>query len=139
MARTVEVKPQNDAYTGLLAISFLALVAACVLMALDAKDLGDPPAKLNIDVPGATPGKAGEGLRRPDAGKEIAPAPAGGGGAEGKDKAAPMSMRIEPAKLPDLPELPAIDVPAAVVPVKAEAPADPDAPPLPVKPFVPPM
>src|SRR5947208_3419123 len=112
MARTVvEVKPRNDAYTGLLAISFLALLAATVLMAMDAKDLGDPPPKLNIDVPGATAGEAGKG----------------------------MSMRVEPGKLPDLPELPAVDVPAAVVPVKAEAPADADAPPLPVKPFVPPM
>ena len=43
MAREVVVKPRNDAYTGLLAISFLALVGATVLMAMDAKDLGDPP------------------------------------------------------------------------------------------------
>ncbi|MBO0701285.1 MAG: hypothetical protein J2P46_23005, partial [Zavarzinella sp.] len=115
MARTVEVKPQNDAYTGLLAISFLALVAACILMALDANELGTAPPKLNVDVPGATPGKAGEGLRRPDAAKEIPPGPAdkgGGGGAEGKEKAGGMSRRTEPSKLPDLPESPAIDVPA---------------------------
>jgi hypothetical protein len=69
MAREVEVKPRNDAYTGLLAISFLALVAACVLMALDAQALGDPPAKLNVDVPGLTAGKAAGGLQRPDASK----------------------------------------------------------------------
>jgi hypothetical protein len=136
MARTVEVKPRNDAYTGLLAISFLALLAASLLMVLDAKDLGDPPTKLNIDVPGATPGKAGEGLVRPQA----APGPAVPGAAgEGKDKGAtPMSRRAEPAKLPDLAGLPA-DATSAVVPVKAEAPADADAPPLPVKPFEPPM
>jgi hypothetical protein len=133
MARTVEVKPRNDAYTGLLAISFLALLAASLLMVLDAKDLGDPPAKLNIDVPGATTGKAGEGLTRPQAAPAPAPAP-GGAAPEGKG-AVPMSRRAEPAKLPDLPELPG----DAVVPVKAEAPADPDAPPLPVKPFEPPM
>jgi hypothetical protein len=69
MAREVVIKPRNDAYTGLLAISFLALVAACVLMALDASALGDPPAKLNVDVPGASAGKATGGLQRPDASK----------------------------------------------------------------------
>jgi hypothetical protein len=136
MARTVEVKPRNDAYTGLLAISFLALLAATVLMAMDAKDLGEPPAKLAIDVPGVTPGKAGEGLRRPDAGK-IEPAPVPAGGEKKEEKG--MSMRVEPGKLPALPDLPAVDAPAVVVPVAAELPTDPDAPPLPIKPFVPPM
>ena len=76
MAREVVVKPRNDAYTGLLAISFLALVAACVLMAMDATALGEAPAKLNIDVPGVSAGKAASGLQRPDAGKIE------GGGAE---------------------------------------------------------
>src|SRR5215210_6751786 len=108
MARTVEVKPRNDAYTGLLAISFLALLAACLLMLLDANELGSPPSgKLNIDVPGVTPGKAGEGLRRPDPGKGEAPAP---------DKGAPMG-RAEPGRLPAA--VAAVDVPAVVVPVKA--------------------
>jgi len=134
MARTVEVKPRNDAYTGLLAISFLALVAATLLMVLDANELGTPPAKLNIDVPGATPGKAGEGLTRPQAAPAPAPGPAGGG--EEKGKGGPMGMRTEPGRLPALPDLPA-DAATAVVPVKAEAPAD--ATPLPVKPFEPPM
>jgi hypothetical protein len=125
MAREVVVKPRNDAYTGLLAISFLALVGATVLMAMDAKDLGDPPVKLNIDVPGTTPGKGGEGLKRPDPGKiEGAPADP-----KGKD---PMS-RAEPAILPPLPA----DLTGVVLPTKAEI--DPDAPPLAVKPFVPPM
>jgi hypothetical protein len=127
MAREVVLKPKNDAYTGLLAISFLALVGATVLMAMDAKDLGDPPAKLNIDVPGVTAGKAGEGLKRPDAGKiEGAPADPKGG----KD---PMS-KAEPAILPPLPPA---ELTGAVLPTKAEI--DPDAPPLAVKPFVPPM
>ena len=62
------VKPRNDAYTGLLAISFLALVAGCVLMFLDTQALGDPPQKLNVDVPGLTAGKAAGGLQRPDVG-----------------------------------------------------------------------
>ena len=124
MAREVVVKPRNDAYTGLLAISFLALVGATVLMAMDAKDLGDPPPKLTIDVPGTTAGKAGEGLKRPDAGK-IEPGPA--------DKKDPMS-KAEPAILPPLPPA---DLTGVVLPTKAEI--DPDAPPLAVKPFVPPM
>ena len=71
MAREVVVKPRNDAYTGLLAISFLALVAACVLMAMDATALGDPPAKLAVDVPGLTAGKAPGGLQRPDTGGKV--------------------------------------------------------------------
>jgi hypothetical protein len=126
MARTREVvvKPRNDAYTGLLAISFLALLAACVLMAMDANSLGDPPAKLNIDVPGVTAGKAVGGLQRPDAPKgDVNPVP---------DPKKDMGMR-EPARLPLL------DVPPVLIPVKAEEPADPTAPPLPVQPFVPPM
>src|SRR5215210_8744818 len=109
MARTVEVKPRNDAYTGILAISFLALLAASLLMVLDAQQLGEPPtAKLNIDVPGAMPGKAGEGLRRPDAGAGAPVVPDKGG--EGKKDT---SMRPEPARLPDLPDVPAVVVPTA--------------------------
>ncbi|HKB04838.1 MAG TPA: hypothetical protein VKD90_21625 [Gemmataceae bacterium] len=134
MARTVEVKPRNDAYTGILAISFLALVVACLLMVLDANELGTPPPKLNVDVPGATPGKAGEGLRRPDAGAAGAAPVVPDKGGDAKEKGGPQSRRLDPANLPDLPQLP-----AAVVPTAAEAPADPDAPPLPVKPFVPPQ
>lgn len=125
MARTVEASPRNDAYTGLLAISFLALVAACLLMALDANELGDPPPKLNIDVPGVTPGKAGEGLRRPDAGKVEGGAPDGKGNPMG---------RAEPGRGP---ELAAVTVPAVVVPARADVPVDADTPPLPVQPFDP--
>src|SRR5829696_2679067 len=123
--REVEVKPRNDAYTGLLAISFLALVGATVLMAMDADSLGKPPGKVDIPVPGTTPGKAGEGLRRPDIGGGAAPAPPPG--------MPPAGMgRAEPKELPPLPGLAAAE-PAAgpVVPVKAETPADPNAPPLP--------
>ena len=130
--REVEVKPRNDAYTGLLAISFLALVGATALMAMDADSLGKAPDKLQITVPGSTPGKAGEGLRRPDIGGGAAPAPAPG--------MPPAGMgRAEPKELPPLPGLAAADAPSAVVPVKAETPADPNAPPLPPPSFVPPM
>ncbi len=128
----VRQKPRNDAYTGLLAISFLALIGATVFMVLDADQLGKPPGKLQIDVPGVTAGKAGNPLQRPDAGKAKA---------DNRDAMPPMPgkadlSRNEPAKLP---ELPALDTNGAIVPVKAETPADPDGPPLPVKPFVPPM
>src|SRR5437764_14035511 len=100
MARTEVVeKPRNDAYTGLLAISFLALLAATVLMAMDADSLGKPPDKLQISVPGSTPGKAGEGLKRPDIGGR-APAPAH----KGAVPAAGMG-RAEPKALPALPEV----------------------------------
>jgi hypothetical protein len=131
MATDADTKPRNDAFTGLLAISFLALVAATVLMAMDADSLGKPPPKLQVDVPGVTAGKAGEPLRRPDTGKEKidvsepkAPEPKAGEGEA--------SNRPEPTKLP------AADVPGPTVPAKAETPIDPEGPPLPVKPFVPP-
>ncbi len=136
--KEVRQKPRNDAYTGLLAISFLALVAATVFIVLDADQLGKPPGKLQIDVPGVTPGKAGNPLQRPDAGKAKIDNREPGPGV-------PMPMppmpgkaglsRNEPGKLPDLP---ALDTSGAVVPVKAETPVSSDDPPLPVKPFVPP-
>ena len=133
--REVVVKPRNDAYTGLLAISFLALVGAVVLMAMDADSLGKPPPKLDIAVPGSTPGKAGEGLRRPDIGGGAAPAPA-----PGNPMNPPAGMsKAEPKELPPLPAVAAAEAPAAVVPVKAEAEGDPNAPPLPPPSFVPPM
>ena len=125
MAKTrdaVVVKPRNDAYTGLLAISFLALVGATVLMALDADALGKPPAKLQINVPGTTPGKAGEGLSRPAIGGGPAAGP-GGKGAGRRDRA-----RAEPKELPPLPALAAADAPATVVPVKAESKSRPGRP-----------
>lgn len=127
MAKTnVVVKPRNDAYTGLLAISFLALVAATVLMAMDAQSLGTAPPKFTVTVPGTTPGKGGEGLKRPSVG-EGAPAPAD----KGKEGA-----RAEPRELPPLPGVAAAGAASPVVPMKAE---DPDAPPLPPPSFVPPQ
>jgi len=140
MARTVDSgpKPRNDAYTGLLAISFLALLGGTVLMALDADELGKPPSKLAIDVPGVTAGGAGEGLRRPGAGAKIDttdPIPAPPMPMPMPPDPAPgMSKRgDEPGKLPNL----QAEIPGVVVPVKNEEPVE--GPPLPVKPFVPPM
>ena len=59
MATQTKPKARNDAYTGLLAISFLALVGGCVLLYLDYEQYGDkaPTAVPKIDVPGANPGK----------------------------------------------------------------------------------
>jgi hypothetical protein len=130
MATDTEVreKPRNDAYTGLLALSFLALVGATVFIYLDAEQLGKPPGKLQIDVPGVNPGKAGDPLLRPDAGKAKIDA------GEPKKKDEGMS-RAEPGKLPTLPDL---DVGGAIVPVKGETKVEGDGPPLPVKPFLPP-
>jgi hypothetical protein len=136
MATDTEVrqKPRNDAYTGLLALSFLALVGATVFIYLDAEQLGKPPGKLQIDVPGVNPGKAGDPLQRPDAGKAKI---------DTAEPKAPMPMpmdkdgmsKAEPGKLPTLPEL---DTGGTIVPVKGETRADPDGPPIPVKPFLPP-
>jgi hypothetical protein len=59
MARTVvaEAKPRSDAYTGMLVISLLVMLVVSVMMYMEVNRLGDPPAKLTIDVPGAA--KAG--------------------------------------------------------------------------------
>ena len=61
MATETVVKPRkrNDAYTGLLAISFLAFLGGCVLLYLDLQQykegdsLKKAPDPLKIDVPGA--------------------------------------------------------------------------------------
>jgi hypothetical protein len=52
--KTVTVT-RNDAYTGFLAIAFLAMVAGCVLLYLDYQNYEGktPPKAPNIDVPGA--------------------------------------------------------------------------------------
>ena len=131
-SKAAGAKPRNDAYTGLLAISFLALVGASVLMWMDKESLGKPPDKLNIQVPGATPAGKSDGLRRPA--ENVAPAPAPGPmPMPMEEKKENMSMR-EPGKLPTLP---AADATSDIRPVKAEEPAE--GPPLPVKPFVPPQ
>src|SRR5262245_41297975 len=130
MATDTEVrqKPRNDAYTGLLALSFLALIGATVFIYLDAEQLGKPPGKLQIDGPGVIPGKAGDPLQRPDTGKAKIDT------GEPKKKDEGMS-RAEPVKLPTLPDL---DMGGTIVPVKGEERVDPDGPPIPVKPFLPP-
>lgn len=125
MAKTAS---RNDAYTGLLAISFLSLVAASALLALDMNALGDAPAPLQINV-GSSIGKAGDPLKKLDAGAPV-------GGPAGKDGMG----RGEPAKLPEigLVNVPNPVVPASTVtttPVEAPKPADGNEPPVPVKRF----
>ena len=53
-AAEVTVQKRNDAYTGFLAISFLAMVGATVLLYLDYQNYEGkvPPKGPNIDVPG---------------------------------------------------------------------------------------
>lgn len=61
MATTTATKPRkrNDAYTGILAVSFLAMVGGCVLLYFDLEQYKDgdklkkAPDPIKIDVPGA--------------------------------------------------------------------------------------
>lgn len=55
-------KPRNDAYTGLLAISFLAMVGGCVLLYLDYSGYQEqtPPPLPNLDLGPAQPGGPGQ-------------------------------------------------------------------------------
>jgi len=50
-----EVQPSNDAYTGLLIISLIALIASCIFLALDFTQYGETKAPI---VPVTSP-KAG--------------------------------------------------------------------------------
>ena len=74
MARKYEepkAKPTNDAYTGMLIVSFVALLVGCGLMYLDYSQY-DPkqPAKLTRDVRDKAPVEAGEKKARPDTGED---------------------------------------------------------------------
>lgn len=58
-------RPRNDAYTGLLAISFLALVGGSVFLYLYAQEMGDPPKDgVKVDVVSGPIGTAGTPLSR---------------------------------------------------------------------------
>ncbi|WP_020470496.1 hypothetical protein [Zavarzinella formosa] len=171
MAKTKDSgpKPRNDAYTGLLAISFLSLVGATVLMAMDASDLGTPPAPFKVDAPGSTPGKSGESFKRTDTNKvDTTPNPEPKAPEPKADPMPPMPMP-EPKADPKgaVPEPKAmsqlkpmdVDVPVVVVPppavktgaseaadgievpkVSAPKVVEPsELPPVTVKPFTPPM
>ena len=151
MARTDETvaKPKNDAYTGMLAISFLALTVACVLLYLEYDSYGSttPPASPNIDVPGVKASSAiapriepakpvvpaeepkkedpkeGEAPAKDapakDAPAKDAPAPA----KDGKDgKGDSTRLMPNPIRLPDLPLIPLSETLPVVVPVKIELP-----------------
>ena len=56
---TTEIKPRNDAYVGILFISLLALIGACVLLYLDYNQYEGrvPPKPPSIELPkGSSPG-----------------------------------------------------------------------------------
>src|SRR5262249_57569212 len=76
-AREPGMKPRNDAYTGLLFISFLALVVSSILLFLDNNQYGGKtPPKLNIPALGQSPvpGVPAAPVSEPP------PPPPGGGG-----------------------------------------------------------
>ena len=78
--RTVTAKPRNDAYTGLLFISFLALVTSSILLFLDYNQYGSAkPPKFTMPAAGSsavTP-VGGAGDTAPAPGAPGAPAPMG--------------------------------------------------------------
>ena len=169
MAKTKNTGPKarNDAYTGLLAISFLSLVGATVLMAMDASELGTPPKAVEVNAPGSKIGASGENLKRADTSninttpneapkapdpKPVDPKPADPKPADPDPKADPKV--VDPKAMSRL--TPAVDVPNVAVPpvvqVGATEPAadieapkplpklvDLTEPPVQVKPFLPPM
>src|SRR5258708_16922080 len=66
-ARESAPKPRNDAYTGLLFISFVALVTSSILLFVDFKQYGDKtPPKLNIPALGQSQVPAVPGAPAPD-------------------------------------------------------------------------
>lgn len=57
-----EAKPKSDAYTGLLALSLIALLASCVVLYLDYAQYGSTEApKVNIPKPGQPGGAVNQG------------------------------------------------------------------------------
>jgi hypothetical protein len=106
----VDAAPKSDAYTGLLALSLIAMIASCVILYLDYAQYGATKAPMP-NIPAVT--------------KPAAPinqgAPAGGGGQAPNDLGAISAVPLDP---------PAPAMPQPIVPVKAEAPAD-DGPTLP--------
>ena len=94
-SRPATVKPRNDIYTGLLAISFLALLTSAILLFLDSQQYGSTkaPTALKLPAPSA-PGSpfAPSGPGGPGA----SGAPGGTGGNEGIT--APKGTDVAPEK-----------------------------------------
>ncbi len=141
------VPKKNDAYTGFLAISFLAMVGATVLLYLEYQNYeGKPPPKAPpIDVPGAQlkviPGSGGAPKPPPPPPPDPMPDP---------NMPPPMTrlpappsntgivqaQAVEPVSIVEIPELK--QAPVKVKPVIASAEPDlNDAPPLPTGRFDP--
>ena len=77
MATREAARPRNDAYTGLLSISLVALIIGCVLIYMDSASYGDAKPKIQapaaprvpenaapLSVP-AAPGAGGAGAAQP--------------------------------------------------------------------------
>src|SRR5262245_29638253 len=103
-------RPKNDAYTGLLFISFLALVASCIFLYLDYDQYGksSPNFKPDIKAPGSTgalPGPA-EGPATPPMGTE----PMGTGDMSPMNPVSPMPMSpmnpVSPMPMSPMPPIP---------------------------------
>jgi hypothetical protein len=69
------VKPRNDAYTGMLLLSLLVLIAGCFLLYLDYSQYPSSKAPKPGPVPVVSSGPEGGGPAQPQGG---APAPAPG-------------------------------------------------------------
>jgi hypothetical protein len=156
MAKTAEapdadiVPKRNDAYTGFLAISFLAMVGATVLLYLEYQNYEGktPPKTPPIDVPGVQIKVIPNSGNRPEPKKEPPPMP--------MEEPMPMMMKapgllpeavtasaasaVQPVALIEIPELtakqPPVEQPRAAS-ISREPNID-DAPPLPTTRFTPP-
>src|SRR5690242_19315035 len=96
MAKSDEAPATNDAYTGMLTISLLALIGGCVLLFLDYSQYPDrPPAALSARPPGVKIERGGGAVPQ---------LPQGGGKAEdkkdGDEKKAPDEKKADEKKDP---------------------------------------
>lgn len=94
-----EAAPKSDAYTGLLALSLIAMVASCVILYLDYAQYGATKAPAPNIPPAVRP---------------AAPAPGGGGQAPAPN---------ELVALDAIPLFPALPASEPITPVKGEMPA----------------
>jgi hypothetical protein len=98
----VDAAPRSDAYTGLLALSLIAMIASCVILYLDYAQYGNTKAP----APNIPPVTKPQPAANPQA-------------------AAPVNAPRELAAIDAIPlDTPTIRVPEPITPVKGEAPAD---------------
>lgn len=151
-------RPRNDAYTGLLAISFLALVGGSVFLYLYAEEMGEPPTSgVKVDVVSGPIGTAGSPLSRIPVPKDLKEPPENKKDLEPPKDPMNMNMNMNMSKGPKNPdilpvvhlnptkevkpasgisELPALpEVKPVSNPKPVSSPDPVDVPPLPVAPF----